>query len=59
MAFDMTGTRRMDTCRFARLIAPSAALAAALAVHTRELLTPLGHAAVLDDPYIAAPVVKP
>jgi pilus assembly protein CpaC len=32
MAFDMTGTRRMDTCRFARLIAPSAALAAALAV---------------------------
>ena len=32
MAFDMTGTRRMDTCRFARLIAPSAALGAALAV---------------------------
>jgi len=39
--------------------APPALLAAALAGHTRELLTPLGHAAVLDDPYIAAPVVKP
>jgi len=34
MAFDMTGTRRMDTYGFARLIAPSVALAAALAAFT-------------------------
>ena len=31
MALDMTGTRRMDTLRFARQIAPAIALAAALA----------------------------
>ena len=37
MAFDMTGTRRMDTLGFARLIAPSVALAAALAAFTPPL----------------------
>jgi len=37
MAFDMTGTRRMDTHGFARLIAPSVALAAALAAFTPQL----------------------
>ena len=34
MAFEMTGTRRMDTHRFARLMTPSVALAAALAAFT-------------------------
>jgi pilus assembly protein CpaC len=37
MAFDMTGTRRMDTHRFARLIAPSVALAAALAAFAPQV----------------------
>jgi pilus assembly protein CpaC len=37
MAFDMTGTRRMDTLGFARLIAPSVALAAALAAFTPQI----------------------
>jgi pilus assembly protein CpaC len=37
MAFDMTGTRRMDTYGFARLIAPSVALAAALAAMTPQI----------------------
>ena len=37
MAFDMTGTRRMDTHGFARLIALSVALAAALAAFTPQL----------------------
>ena len=37
MAFDMTGTRRMETHRFARLIAPSVALAAALAAFAPQV----------------------
>jgi pilus assembly protein CpaC len=37
MAFDMTGTRRMDTYGIARLIAPSVALAAALAALTPQI----------------------
>jgi len=37
MAFDMTGTRRMDTYGIARLIAPSVALAAALAAFTPQI----------------------
>jgi pilus assembly protein CpaC len=38
MAFDMTGTRRMDTYGFARLIAPSVALAAVLAAMTPQVV---------------------
>ncbi len=37
MAFDMTGTRRMDTHPLALLIAPSVALAAALAAFTPQI----------------------
>jgi pilus assembly protein CpaC len=39
MAFDMTGTRRMHTLGSARLIAPSIALAAALAALTPQIAT--------------------
>jgi pilus assembly protein CpaC len=53
MAFDMTGTRRMDTHRFARLIAPSLALAAALAAFAPQT-APAGESAAPNS-YVVAP----
>ena len=53
MAFDMTGTRRMDTHGFARLIAPSIALAAALAAFAPQI-APAGEGAAPNS-YVVAP----
>jgi pilus assembly protein CpaC len=53
MAFDMTGTRRMDKHRFARLIAPSVALAAALGVFAPQIALPGEGAA--PNSYAVAP----
>jgi len=53
MAFDMTGTRRMDTHRFARLIAPSVALAAALVAFTPQI-APAGAGATPNSYTVAA-----
>jgi pilus assembly protein CpaC len=53
MAFDMTGTRRMHTLGFARLIAPSIALAAALAASTPQIAT-AGEGAAPNS-YVVAP----
>jgi pilus assembly protein CpaC len=53
MAFDMTGTRRMDTHRFARLIAPSVALAAALAAFAPQIA--LSGEGASPNSYVVAP----
>ena len=53
MAFDMTGKRRMDTHRFARLIAPSVALASALAAFAPQIALPGDGAA--PNSYVVAP----
>ena len=53
MAFDMTGTRRMDTHGFARLIAPSVALAAALAAFTPQIA--LAGEGASPNSYVVAP----
>ncbi len=53
MAFDMTGTRRMDTHRFARLIAPSVALAAALAAFAPQIA--LSGEGATPNSYVVAP----
>ena len=53
MAFDMTGTRRMDTHRFARLIAPSVALAAALAAFAPQIA--LAGDGAAPNSYVVAP----
>ncbi len=53
MAFDMTGTRRMDTHRFARLIAPSVALAAALAAFAPQIA--LAGEGATPNSYVVAP----
>ncbi len=53
MAFDMTGTRRMDTHGFARLIAPSIAFAAALAAFAPQIAPADDGAA--PNSYVVAP----
>jgi len=53
MAFDMTGTRRMDTHRFARLIAPSVALAAVLAAFAPQIA--LSGDGAAPNSYVVAP----
>ena len=53
MAFDMTGTRRMDTHRFARLIAPSVALATALAAFAPQIA--LAGDGAAPNSYVVAP----
>jgi pilus assembly protein CpaC len=53
MAFDMTGTRRMDTHGFARLIAPSIALAAALAAFAPQI-APAGEGAAPNSYVVAS-----
>jgi len=53
MAFDMTGTGRMDTHRFARLIAPSVALATALAAFAPQIA--LAGEGVAPNSYVVAP----
>jgi pilus assembly protein CpaC len=53
MDFDMTGTRRMDSHRFARLIAPSLALAAALAAFAPQIALSAEGAA--PNSYVVAP----
>jgi pilus assembly protein CpaC len=53
MAFDMTGTRRMDTHGFARLIAPSIALAAALAAFAPQIA--LADDGAAPNSYVVAP----
>jgi pilus assembly protein CpaC len=57
MAFDMTRTRRMDTLGFTRLIAPSVALAAALAVVTPQV-APAGEGASPNSYVVAAGETK-
>ena len=53
MAFEMTGTRRMDTHRFARLMTPSVALAAALAAFAPQIA--LAGDGAAPNSYVVAP----